>query len=162
MTDEFWKKKTPFEYTREEWEALCDHCGMCCLYKIEDTETGIIYTTYVACQFLDTRTCACTEYDSRGSVQPECIQLTPETIGTYTWLPETCAYRLVAQGRDLPGWHPLKTGDPQSTTLCQKSVAHFVLPWEEFCTLSPGEIDSLEDYIIFENHTITIIEEEKK
>lgn len=142
MKKDFWNNKKMREFTHEQWEALCDHCGTCCLHKIEDTETGNVYTTYVACKYLDIKTCMCVEYNNRQSVQPRCLYMTPDTIKNFEWLPATCAYRLVSEGKDLPDWHPLKSGNPLSPSLAQKSVAHFALP--------ESDIDSLENYIIEE------------
>ncbi len=110
----FWKTKSLNRMTSDEWESLCDGCGMCCLEKEEDEDTGEIETTSVSCAFLDTNTCHCTIYHERLKLNPECIPLTPETIKDLTWLPRTCAYLRVAEGRDLEWWHPLVSGDPET------------------------------------------------
>ena len=116
MERDFWKKKTLGDLTREEWEALCDGCGRCCVEKSIDLETGEIFYTAEACRLLDLETCRCTEYARRQELEPECVMLTPENIAEAAhWLPPTCAYRLLFEGRDLPSWHPLVTGDPNST-----------------------------------------------
>jgi uncharacterized cysteine cluster protein YcgN (CxxCxxCC family) len=100
---------------RDEWEALCDGCGKCCLNKLEDEDTGEVALTRVACRLLDCETCRCSSYENRHAFVPECITLTVETIPRHLyWLPVTCAYRLRHQGRPLPEWHPLLTGDPDS------------------------------------------------
>lgn len=103
----FWKRKTLAELTYEEWESLCDGCGLCCLQKLEDDEDGGIYYTRIACKLLDLNTCKCTNYTNRKQFVPDCIQLTPEHTADFHWLPNSCAYRLVAEGKDLPIWHHL-------------------------------------------------------
>ena len=110
----FWKVKPLNRMTSDEWESLCDGCGICCLEKEEDEDTGKIETTSVSCSFLDIDTCHCMIYHERLSLNPECLSLTPETIKDLNWLPMTCAYRCVAEGRDLEWWHPLVSGDPET------------------------------------------------
>ena len=114
MTDEFWKRKSLAEMTRDEWESLCDGCALCCLQKLEDEETGDIYFTDIACRLLDTDTCRCTDYANRAKKVATCLVLSVDDPDAFRWLPATCAYRLLADGKDLPDWHPLKTGDPNS------------------------------------------------
>ncbi|MFZ1413683.1 MAG: YcgN family cysteine cluster protein [Defluviicoccus sp.] len=109
----FWKRLKLEEMSTGEWESLCDGCGKCCLEKIEDSETGLIEFTDVACRLLDIGTCRCRHYNQRRRYVRNCEQLTPESVRAFTWLPSTCAYRLLAQGRDLPWWHPLVSGDPE-------------------------------------------------
>ncbi|MFD0915876.1 YcgN family cysteine cluster protein [Pseudahrensia aquimaris] len=110
----FWKRKTLREMTLPEWESLCDGCGKCCLNKLEDWDTGEIHFTNVACTLFDDKTCRCKDYDDRFATVPDCIKLTPEDLHTYSWLPDTCAYRILDEGRELQHWHPLVSGDPQS------------------------------------------------
>jgi uncharacterized cysteine cluster protein YcgN (CxxCxxCC family) len=110
----FWKRKSLQEMTKREWESLCDGCGKCCLVKLEDEDTGAIEVTRVACRLLDLGTCRCGDYAHRKRRVPDCVKLTPENVGQISWMPSTCAYRLIAEGKDLPDWHPLVTGDPQS------------------------------------------------
>jgi uncharacterized cysteine cluster protein YcgN (CxxCxxCC family) len=107
----FWKRKRLDEMTAAEWEALCDGCGRCCLVKLEDEDTGDIIHTRVACKLLNIGTCRCRNYALRREHVPDCIQLTPEGAAALPWLPETCAYRLLAGGGDLAWWHPLVSGD---------------------------------------------------
>ncbi|HZJ95679.1 MAG TPA: YcgN family cysteine cluster protein [Thiopseudomonas sp.] len=107
----FWKRKTLAELSREEWESLCDGCGLCCLQKLEDEQDGGVYYTNVACQLLDLGTARCSNYPERQSLVPECIQLTADQADVFTWLPATCAYRLVNEGKDLFAWHHLVCGD---------------------------------------------------
>ena len=114
MNDEFWKRKSLAEMTSEEWESLCDGCALCCLQKIEDEDTGEIFFTDVACRLLDTDKCRCTSYQARAAKVANCLVLAADKPALFRWLPASCAYRLLAEGEDLPEWHPLKTGDPES------------------------------------------------
>ena len=110
----FWETKSLDELNREEWEALCDGCGRCCLLKIEDEDSGDLYYTNVVCEFHDSERCRCTAYRQRSELVPDCIQVTPEVAREQKWLPDTCAYRLLAEGKALFDWHPLISGDPDS------------------------------------------------
>lgn len=110
----FWKTKSLKEMTRDEWESLCDGCGICCLQKLEDTATGKIVLTSVSCQLLDTVSCRCMIYEDRLLINPGCIELTPDKIKEITWLPDTCAYRRLNDQRELEWWHPLVSGDPEA------------------------------------------------
>jgi len=114
MTDEFWKRKSLAEMTNSEWESLCDGCALCCLQKLEDEETGDVYFTDVACRLLDTATCRCTDYAARAKKVADCLVLSADEPDTFHWLPGSCAYRRLADGKDLPEWHPLLTGDLDS------------------------------------------------
>jgi len=114
MTDEFWKRKSLTEMSQCEWESLCDGCALCCLQKFEDEETGDVYFTDLACRLLDTQSCRCTDYASRAKKVASCLVLSAATPEAFRWLPASCAYRLLADGHELPEWHPLKTGDPNS------------------------------------------------
>ncbi len=142
----FWEKVPLQRMTPAEWEALCDGCGKCCLNKLEDPDTGEVALTRVACKLLDDETCRCTRYDIRHQIVPECITMTPASLREHAyWLPETCAYRLLAEGRPLPGWHPLVTGDPDSVHRAGVSVRRMTVPefevdvdeWEEFIIEEP-------------------------
>lgn len=110
----YWRRKSFAEMSEEEWESLCDGCGKCCLHKLEDEDTGEIFYTEVACRLLDLNTCQCTQYAERLGHVPECINLQPQDVDNFTWLPATCAYRLVAEGNDLPPWHHLRSGSKTS------------------------------------------------
>lgn len=115
MTDTpFWERKALADMTRDEWESLCDGCGKCCLHKIEDIDTGILYYTSVVCHLFDDARCRCTAYAERSVRVPDCLVLTPENLDHIDFLPDTCAYRLLNEGQDLPDWHPLVSGDPAS------------------------------------------------
>lgn len=122
MEQPFWKTKALSEMTREEWESLCDGCGKCCLCKLEDADTGDIYWTSVACRLFDGSSCRCLDYDRRQHLVPDCILLSVENIPTISWLPSTCAYRVLAEGDDLAWWHPLVSGDPDTVHLSGISV----------------------------------------
>jgi uncharacterized protein len=110
----FWKTKSLGEMSASEWESLCDGCGQCCLIKLEDDGTGDIAVTRLACKLLDLGTCRCSSYDDRQAHVPDCVKLTPEAVVALRWLPNTCAYRLVAEGRDLLWWHPLVSGTSET------------------------------------------------
>jgi len=127
----FWEAKQLDEMSHREWEALCDGCARCCLHKLEDEETGEIRYTNVCCRLLDIEACRCTRYEERKRLVPQCACLTPQTIGDMHWLPSTCAYRRLAAGRGLPSWHPLATGDPESTHKAGMSVRDRVVSEEE-------------------------------
>jgi uncharacterized cysteine cluster protein YcgN (CxxCxxCC family) len=122
VAEPFWRAKTLEEMTQAEWESLCDGCGRCCLNKLEDFDTGEIFWTDVACTLLDGASCRCKRYEARFEVVPDCVALTPEMVRTLTWLPPTCAYRLVAEGKNLKWWHPLRSGDPESVHRAGVSV----------------------------------------
>jgi hypothetical protein len=110
----FWETKTLREMTRAEWESLCDGCGLCCLRKLEDADTGLVVYTDVACRLLDTGSCRCTRYARRLDLVDDCVGLTPDRLDQLQWIPTTCAYRLIDSGQALPNWHPLVSGTPRS------------------------------------------------
>jgi hypothetical protein len=110
----FWKAKTLEALNPAEWESLCDGCGRCCLVKLEDEDSGEIHFTDIACKLFNAGTCRCTDYAHRRRKVHDCIKLTPATVRSLSWLPPTCAYRLVAEGRDLAWWHPLVSGSATS------------------------------------------------
>jgi uncharacterized cysteine cluster protein YcgN (CxxCxxCC family) len=112
--DPFWKTRRLADMTREEWESLCDGCGRCCLHKLRYEDTGTLSFTNVACRLLDLESCRCRDYAKRRRLVPDCVSLTPEVVAEIDWLPPSCAYRRLAEGRDLAWWHPLVSGDPDS------------------------------------------------
>jgi len=138
----FWRAKKLHEMSSAEFEALCDGCGKCCLHKLEDEDTGDVYYTKVACKFLDHETCKCQTYSERQKYVPDCVVLTPESVTETYWLPETCAYRLIAEGIPLFDWHPLVSGDPDSVHKAGMSVAGQVIHEDSVNT------DDLEDYVV--------------
>lgn len=114
LTPFFWKHKPLAEMSREEWEALCDGCGLCCMIRLEDEDTGEIALTRLSCRYLDRSSCQCSDYANRARNVPACISLQPEQIKNFTWLPATCAYRLIEEGKPLYPWHPLCSGSCES------------------------------------------------
>jgi len=110
----FWRVKTLEDMTASEWESLCDGCGRCCLVKLIDEDTEEIHYTDIACKLFDAGTCACKDYQNRKASVPDCVKLTPKEVRTLPWLPPTCAYGLVARGKDLRWWHPLVSGRPET------------------------------------------------
>lgn len=117
--------------THTEWESLCDGCGRCCLHKLEDDTDERMYYTRVACELLEISTCRCKDYANRQKTVPDCIQLSVEQAHFFDWLPDTCAYRLLAEGESLPEWHPLITGDPQSVMDAGVSVRNVAISESE-------------------------------
>lgn len=138
LAPRFWERKPLARLTRREWEALCDGCGRCCLNKLEDEDTGEVALTRVACRLLDDHSCRCMQYDIRHQFVPECIVLRPENLDDNAyWMPQTCAYRLVREGRPLYWWHPLISGDPETVheagvSVRDLTVSEFETPEEEW------------------------------
>jgi len=139
-TPDFWQHKSLAEMTDEEWESLCDGCGRCCLHKLIDEDTEQVYFTNVACNQLNIKTCQCRHYETRIKYEPDCIKIMRENLGTFHWLPPTCAYRLQAEGKPLPHWHPLITGSKAAMHGARISVRHIAVP--------EREASNLEDHII--------------
>ncbi|MBF0374251.1 MAG: YcgN family cysteine cluster protein [Alphaproteobacteria bacterium] len=113
-TTPFWERKTLRQMSPAEWESLCDGCGRCCLHKLEDEETGELWFTDVACRLLDLGSCRCSNYAHRRRHVPDCVRLSPDNVDDLSWLPSTCAYRLLSEGNPLAWWHPLISGDPDT------------------------------------------------
>ncbi|AEI38047.1 MAG: YcgN family cysteine cluster protein [Zymomonas mobilis subsp. pomaceae] len=131
MNDRFWEKIPLDALKREEWESLCDGCGKCCLFKLEDDDTGEVLYTNVACRLLDCTSGQCRDYRHRRLSVPECVRLSASMLGTIPWLPESCAYRLIYEGKSLPEWHYLISGDRESVHKAGKSVRGWTIS-EEF------------------------------
>ncbi len=127
MTLPFWKTKTFAEMSLAEWELLCDGCGRCCLHKLRDEDTDALSFTNVSCRLLDTGTCRCTDYANRFERVPDCVQLTPDALKDIDWLPPSCAYRLLAEGKNLPDWHPLISGTAETVLSSGASAAGRVI-----------------------------------
>ncbi len=141
----FWERVPLDKMTSQEWEALCDGCGRCCLLKLEDDETQEIAFTRVSCRLLDTDTCRCGQYETRKTFVPDCVVLTPKTLDEIAyWMPTTCAYRRLHEGKPLNDWHPLVSGDPASVHEAGVSVKGWAIPEFEI------DEDDLEDYTIDE------------
>ena len=122
MTPGFWKTKQLAEMTPDEWDALCDRCGLCCLEKYEDQESGDIFFTSQSCPFLNNDDCSCLIYADRHRLNPQCVELSADLLPQLIWLPESCAYRLIASGYDLPSWHHLVCGDPNEVHNVENAV----------------------------------------
>ncbi len=131
MDAPFWTTKRLAQMTPEEWESLCDGCGRCCLHKLRDDATEALSFTKVACKLLDLHDCNCTDYARRQEKVPDCVALTPDALDDIDWLPPTCAYRRVQEGRGLAWWHPLVSGDPDTVHQAGISVRDRVIS-EEF------------------------------
>jgi uncharacterized cysteine cluster protein YcgN (CxxCxxCC family) len=136
----FWRQKRLGEMNGEEWEALCDGCAKCCLNKLEDIESGEIAYTEVACRLLDLESCRCTNYAERRRLVADCVSLEPGLVENLGWLPSTCAYRLMSEGRPLPDWHPLVSGDSESVHRAGISVRGRVL--------SERDAGALEEHVV--------------
>ena len=140
MSDRFWEDRPLEALDRAQWEALCDGCGKCCVHKLEDEVTGELFPTNVACKLLDRHTGLCSDYRHRRAYVPECVRLTPRLAGTLDWLPTTCAYKLRAEDKPLPDWHPLNSGDPETVHKAGMSVRGW--------TISENDAGELEDHIL--------------
>nr|WP_299244498.1 YcgN family cysteine cluster protein [uncultured Halomonas sp.] len=145
MRKRFWERFSLEELDHEEWEALCDGCGRCCLIKLEDEDSGDVLTLDVACKLLDTRQCRCQDYTHRFARVPGCTQMSLRTLRDFHWLPNSCAYRRLHEGRSLESWHPLISGDSQSVHRARVSVAGFAV----------SERDVPEDR--WEDHVIAVL-----
>jgi uncharacterized protein len=147
LRSRFWEQPIG-SLNRAEWEALCDGCGKCCLHKAEDEDTGAFYQTNVACRLLDIPAARCSDYANRKQRVPDCLKLTPRLAASVAWLPETCAYRLRADGEPLPDWHYLVCGDPEAVhreghSVRGKAISEDLAgPIEQHLILPPGvELD---------------------
>jgi len=144
-TTRFWEEKPLKELSKAEWEALCDGCAKCCLIQLEDIETSERCYTRIACRLLDIGACKCTSYETRVKDVKGCVNVTPELLETADWLPNTCAYRLIYEGKPLEWWHPLISKDPNSVHTAGISIKRYAMSEREL----PDGSD-LEDYIDLE------------
>ncbi len=141
-TPPFWQQKSLFELSHDEWESLCDGCGRCCLVKLEDEENGELHYTSVACRLLDHDSCRCKNYSKRLQLVSECAQISPHKPDQFEWLPPTCAYRLLAEGKELLPWHPLISGSADTVHQAGISIRGWAVS-EEFI-----EEDFYQEFII--------------
>ncbi|MGB3457204.1 MAG: YcgN family cysteine cluster protein [Litorimonas sp.] len=145
----FWQTKTLDAMTPEEWESLCDGCGKCCLIRLEDDETGEVFTTDAHCRLFDNGSCRCSDYANRKAVVSDCVILKPQNIAALKWMPRTCAYRLLSEGKTLPDWHHLRTGSRETIhdvgmSVQSATVSEAGLSEDELMrriTIWPGEPD---------------------
>ena len=138
----FWQTKSLSDLSHAQWEALCDGCGKCCLNKLEQADGGDMLFTRIACRLLDTEQGRCSNYSERAKHVDDCVELSAENIAGLSWLPDSCAYRLLYEGKPLYEWHPLISGSPSSVHEAGMSVVGRVIS-EEY--VHP---DSLEEHII--------------
>lgn len=140
VSERYWEDMPLEQLDRAQWESLCDGCGKCCVHKLEDEVTGELFPTNVACKLLDRQSGRCSNYRHRRAFVPECVRLTPKLAATLDWLPGTCAYKLRAENKPLPDWHPLVSGDPESVHKAGMSVRGW--------TISETDAGELEDHIL--------------
>ena len=124
----FWREKSLSEMSHQEWESLCDGCGKCCVLKLQDADTEHTFYTDVSCKLLNCSTAQCSQYENRRSIVPDCVILSPTNLAPLSWMPDSCSYKLIHNGLDLPDWHPLITGNKTSTNETGNSVAGRVIP----------------------------------
>ncbi|RLA17770.1 MAG: YcgN family cysteine cluster protein [Gammaproteobacteria bacterium] len=136
----FWETKKLSEMTAAEWESLCDGCAKCCLNKLEDEDSGKIFFTSVVCNLINLDTCQCTHYSERTTLVPDCIDLKQHDFSEYNWLPATCAYRLLSDGKPLANWHPLISGSQESVKEAGVAISSFAM--------KESQIDDLQEHII--------------
>ncbi|MCP4381573.1 MAG: YcgN family cysteine cluster protein [Hyphomicrobiales bacterium] len=138
----YWRRLSLAEMSAEQWESLCDGCGRCCLNKLEDWDTGDIFWTDVVCRLFDDETCSCNDYSNRTTRVPDCQPLTPDNVLQLKWLPPTCAYKLIGEGRELYWWHPLVSGDADTVHFAGISVRGRTVSENDVST------EDLEDHVV--------------
>jgi uncharacterized cysteine cluster protein YcgN (CxxCxxCC family) len=144
-TRPFWETKSLHQMTAREWESLCDGCGLCCLIRFEDEDTGEIIPTRVHCQLFDSESCHCKDYANRRKTVPDCIKLTPDNVEGLEWMPKSCAYRRLHEGRGLADWHPLISGDPETVHSAGVSIRN-----ETVSELSLADPEDALDFTAFD------------
>ncbi len=144
--DRFWEKIPLKQLSEQQWESICDGCCQCCAHKLEDEDTREIVKTNIVCQYLDVQKCHCTVYPKRHQYVPDCIKVTPENAAELRWMPETCGYRLIAQGKPLPDWHPLESGEQSSVIQSDSSIVGKVISEADI------DEDDFEDYVVEDNY----------
>jgi len=141
LGNNFWETKNLIDMNENEWESLCDKCGKCCVIKLEDFDTQEVYYTNVSCKLLCEKSASCKDYENRKSIVPDCIILSPDNLKDLKWMPETCAYKLLNEGKNLPYWHPLLSGNDKEIVNSGNSVKNRVTNENEI------KIKDLPDYI---------------
>ena len=141
MGNKFWETKNLIDMNENEWESLCDKCGKCCVIKLEDFDTQQVHYTNVSCKLLCEKSASCKDYENRKSIVPDCIILSPDNLKDLKWMPETCAYKLLNEGKNLPYWHPLLSGNDKEIVKSGNSVKNRVTNENEI------KIKNLPDYI---------------
>ena len=141
MGNKFWETKNLIDMNENEWESLCDKCGKCCVIKLEDFDTQQVHYTNVSCKLLCEKSASCKDYENRKSIVPDCIILSPDNLKDLKWMPETCAYKLLNEGKNLPYWHPLLSGNDKEIVKSGNSVKNRVTNENKI------KIKDLPDYI---------------
>ena len=141
MGNNFWETKNLIDMNENEWESLCDKCGKCCVIKLEDFDTQEVHYTNVSCKLLCEKSASCKNYENRKSIVPDCIILSPDNLKDLKWMPETCAYKLLNEGKELPYWHPLLSGNDKEIVNSGNSVKNKVTNENKI------KIKDLPDYI---------------
>jgi uncharacterized cysteine cluster protein YcgN (CxxCxxCC family) len=145
-TDRFWEEIPFDQLNQKQWELICDGCAQCCAHKLQDEDTEEIFLTNVVCQYLDRQKCQCSVYGDRHVHVPDCIKITPENAKSLRWIPDTCGYKLLANGKPLPEWHPLETSDALSTAKANMTITDKVISEADI------ELDDLEDYLVEDDY----------
>ena len=141
LGNKFWETKNLIDMNENEWESLCDKCGKCCVIKLEDFDTQEVHYTNVSCKLLCEKSASCKDYKNRNSIVSDCIILSPDNLNDLKWMPETCAYKLLNEGKNLPYWHPLISGNDKEIVNSGNSVKNRVTNENEI------KIKNLPDYI---------------
>ncbi len=144
--ERFWETIPFDQLNSKQWEQICDGCAQCCAHKLQDEETDEVFLTNVVCQYLDQNKCQCSVYGDRHVHVPDCIKITPENAKALPWIPDTCGYKLLANGQPLPDWHPLMTGDSESTKNADMTITGKVISEADI------DIDDLEDFIVEDSY----------